>query len=165
MNEAIYTLEGEHPGVRYVAYYDHDVENPLEMLGSDEVQAVHTDRSNIVSSVSGTMRVFLTVLYENNEELALKVARRHAAVFEPDTKIAYSAARGLVVVVSDPGYGTPEGWLDEYGQWADGNVYGVAAEEWDEDLEDWLETDSLWGIYADDEEEAAKYYREYCAGT
>lgn len=76
----------------------------------------------------------------------------------------------LFVCVPDTGDGTATGWAEEWSQWVRGDVYGVIAEKYiecnsaechgDEDSH-YEESESLWGIYADSAEDAARYMATY----
>lgn len=83
----------------------------------------------------------------------------------------------IFVAVPDENYGCPGSYAEEWSQWANGNVYGVCPERYvpcehpetchGDDDDHWtatndqgVEFDNLWGIYADDVEDAAKYFAE-----
>lgn len=83
----------------------------------------------------------------------------------------------LFVAVTEEGYGNAEGWAEEWAQWARGDVFGVCPERYipcehpetchGDEEDHWVRVndqgvdfDNLWGIYADDAEEAVKHFVE-----
>lgn len=91
------------------------------------------------------------------DEKALGLTRRYLAAFHADSKILIDTAtvRGYsqsdwmdVVCASTEGYGSPEGHISEYRQWAFGDVWIVAPDK----------GEPMGGIYADSADEALKIY-------
>lgn len=92
-------------------------------------------------------------------EKALGLTRRYLAAFHADSKILIDTAtiHGYaqsdwmdVVCASTEGFGSPEGHISEYRQWAFGDVWVVVPDK----------GAPMGGIYADDAEAALKFFLE-----
>ena len=169
------------PGVRFTVWQDTSAEDPRNWIDDSHAQtltyhAAHGyDTDGADDAATGTMQAFMRVYDETgNADLANRVAERYARTFEPEARVHVSRGRGYsqgewwetVTVVTDAGYGTPEGHAEEFHQWMRGDVYGVTVERLtvcDHGVEHWDAEDSLGGIYADSASSAVAYFREECA--
>lgn len=171
----------EYPGYRFKVDPDGDASNPVEDSGcSVDVYAFRGGYTSTASKVDGDWAAVFARFYElYDAEQALELTQRYARVFkgwtldETQDRLIIHNMRGysqsdwqdLFVAVHNEGDGTAKGWAEEWSLWANGDVYGVEAQKLDED-EEWETVntphgfETLWGIYADDAEEAAKYYAE-----
>ena len=130
--------------------------------------------------------VFERYWQEYDDDKALELTRRWAVAFGGydeagvEEQVILYSARGYsqgdwwdVFVAVEPGYGSAEGYAEEWEQWARGDVYMIQRERFEacglEGCEDdpeeeethWVEdADWLGGIYSDDAEDAVKYYEE-----
>lgn len=172
----VYVTNTDTPGIRYEVVQDTCVGDPIVDSGAPVehyvVRAGYMSSSDTPSGELSEVFARLNEVFDN----ALDVTRRYARIFmgcteaEANARIVLAETRGhspsewtqLFVHVSDEGYGTAEGWAEEWARWARGDVFGVTVQTLNScdscDCEEWEEGDSLWGIYADDAEEAAQYY-------
>lgn len=172
----VYVTNTDTPGVRYEVVQDGNVSDPIIDSGAPVEHFVV--RAGYTSSTVTPSGELSEVFARFNDEFdnAIDVTRRYARIFmgyteaEANTRIALVSTSGhsqsdwaeLFVHVSEEGYGTAEGWANEWSQWARGDVFGVSVQTLIPcdscDCEEWEDGDSLWGIYADDAEEVAQYF-------
>lgn len=173
----VYVTNTDTPGVRYEVVQDDNVSDPISVSGAPvDHFVVRSGYNSATDSPSGQLsEVFNRFVWEFDDN-GLDVTRRYARIFmgyteaEANERIALVTTRGhspgdwaeLFVHVSEEGYGTAGSWAEEWAQWARGDVFGVTVQTripCDScDCEEWEDGDSLWGIYADDAEEAAQYF-------
>lgn len=168
------------PDTRYIVCADSDVSDPItESCAPVEHYIVRSGYHSTRDTPCGPLsEAFARFDDEFND--AIDVTRRFARIFmgyteaEAEERIALVLTRGysqsdwaeLFVHVAEDGYGTAEGWAEEWAMYARGDVFGVTVQTLNTcdscDCEDWLDGDALWGIYVDNAEEAAQYFaREY----
>lgn len=158
------TFEDPRIDVVYEVTQDTDAEDPRTWI-SDKHAAVYTycgphgDRDEVPDNQIA--KAFAHFYRDFDGATALAATKRWLKIFHPeideivDLEIAtvrgYSQGDWLEVfaVVTD-GYGTAESHIDQFRQWAFGNVWTVSA----------CPGESLSGIYADDAEEALQRFLE-----
>lgn len=170
----------ETPGVRYEVCQDDSVSDPIDESGAPvEHYVVRSGYGSVTDTPDGFMSEAFS-RFNDVFDNAIDVTRRYARIFHNYTEDDASRRIGLVssqgysqgdwaelfVHVSEDGYGTAESWANEWAMYARGDVYGVTLQSLSTcdscECEDWEDGDSLWGIYAEDAEEAARLYaRDY----
>lgn len=175
-----YVTNSETPGIRYEVTPDSDVRDPITESGAPVEHYVVRAGYH---SKSDTPNGFMSEAFSRFNDMfddALDVTRRYARIFhgytedESNNRIALVSTSGysqgdwaeLFVHVAEGGYGTAESWANEWAMYARGDVYGVTLQSLSTcdscECEGWEDGDSLWGIFAEDAEEAARLYaRDY----
>lgn len=148
-------------GASYEVVPDTDAQDPRTFI-EDEHAAVYTyhgPRGNQDATPNNIAAKAFAFFLDNGsfDNRALEMTRRYLAAFHPEKKIAvaiqtvrgYSQGdwRDVFAAISD-GYGTPESHINEFRMWAFGDVWMVIPSV----------GDACSSIYADDAEEALKYY-------
>lgn len=177
----VYVTNTGTPGVRYEVVQDTCVSDPIVDSGAPvEHYVVRAGYASVSDTHSGELsEVFNRFVWEFDDN-GLDVTRRFARIFhnytedEANERIALVMTRGhsqsdwaeLFVHVAEEGYGTAEGWAEEWAMYARGDVFGVTVQTLNAcdscECDDWEDGDSLWGIYAEDAEEAAQYFAREC---
>lgn len=159
-------FEDENTGWGYSVLQDIDAEDPRSWIEPEHAALWAYNQPRLAHSVAAdkpsgnvAINVFARYVDEHDEQTALELTRRYLAAFHPEEKIriaietitGYSQGDwlGMVAAVAE-GYGTPESHIDTFRQWAFGDVWIVIPDG----------KPGLSGIYAEDAEEAVKYYRE-----
>lgn len=151
-------------GKGYDVVQDTDAEDPRGCIENEHAALWAYSQPSLGSSVAGDMpegNVAITAFahyFEYFDEVkSLDITRRYLAVFHPEKQITvethtirgYSQSDWLdLVVATADGYGTPASHAEEFRMWAYGDVWTVIPDE----------GDAVSGIYADDAEEALKFY-------
>ena len=191
-DHAIVTSD-DYPNMRFIVYPDTDASDPSEYYGDEvELYVFAAGYKSCNDAPTGYWSELFAQFYNDYDNVkALDMVRRFAVIFhgwtraQADTRIMTLSTPGgspgdwadIFVAVPDEGDGSPEGYAEEWSQWARGDVFGVCPERYvpcehpdschgDED-DHWttsndqgLDFDDLWGIYADDAEDAVKHFAE-----
>lgn len=94
--------------------------------------------------------------HREKELLNERLAQNNLADWQVGTCVSYGNSPSdwsLCFIAVKDGYGTGQGYLNEYEMWIRGNTWGVCP------IDD-PNRDDLWNIYADSPEEALEYYLE-----
>ena len=174
--ELAYVTNSDTPGIRYEVAPDSDVSDPILDSGAPVEHYIVRSGYHSTSDTPGGAISEAFSRFNDEHDNALDVTRRFARIFhdytesEANNRIALVETRGhsqgdwaeLFVHVSEDGYGTAESWANEWAMYARGDVFGVTVQTLNScdscDCDDWEDGDSLWGVYADDAEEAAQYF-------
>ena len=155
-------------------WHDYDAPNPLnDFDGLDPLAVVAAGYSSINDDLdSFTLEAIIAEVFDRQGyrdiERSVTIVNRLAQLADMPERIyvfnhrGYSQSDwGTVIVESAEGEDYANNTFDIWSTWAKGDVYGVTVdtEERDE-CGHWHETDtdSLWGIYADDVEVARDYF-------
>lgn len=103
---------------------------------------------------------FGAVSYYGNARQTAEVFTRWARIFHPAARIATASLRGysqgdwadVIAWSVDPDSADPAGVLEELGNYARGDVYGLITEEpqGNPDDDEWEEVESVWGVTGTD---------------
>lgn len=189
-NEIEWTNDGarvtlaDYPGYVFDVTHDRDASDPVEYLGAPvEMYAAHGSYRSTIGDNNGYW-IDAHKRFDDSFNDATVILKRFAVAFHgwdkarADDAIHFATYHGysqsdwldVLTVVTEEGYGTAEGWFDEWSQWARGDVYTVGAERVEEcacgcqathtirEKDNGNELIYLGGIYADDVETAALYY-------
>ena len=187
-NEIQWTNDGarvtlaDYPGYVFDVTHDRDASDPVKESGCPvEMYAAHGGYSSTVSDNDGYW-IDAYKRFDDRFNNATEVLKRFAVAFHgwtverADDAIHYDSHLdgsdwlNVLTVVTEEGYGTAEGWFEEWSQWARGDVYTVGAERIEEcacgcqathlsrEKDNGNELIYIGGIYADDVEDAAMYY-------
>lgn len=174
-------IDPDIPDARWVVSMDDYAESPAAYRDETTVHVYRAARGYSTDIADHALSETFQAVFDESrgdDELALKVTRRYARVIlgwtieESEERIITANIRGyaqsewkdILVIVYKDGYGTAEGYVSEYRQWFQGDVWCVTREERIEcDNEDschgseeshWEIVESCGGIYADDAESA-----------
>lgn len=159
-------FENEETGWGYSVLQDIDAEDPRTWIGSEHAALWAHHQPRLSHSVAAdkpegnvAIDAFDRFYDEHDAEGSLELTRRYLAVFHPEKKIQIETGQvtgynqgdwlDMVAAVTE-GYGTPASHLDQFGQWAFGDVWVVIPDG----------KAGISDIYADDAEEALAYFRE-----
>lgn len=153
-------FEDETTGLGYDVFQDTDAEDPRKNI-PDEHACVYVyrgpngDRDEVPENLAAQAFNRYFEYFEADKSLAL--TKRWLAAYHPELKLdvivtsanGYSQGdwRDVFAAVAE-GYGTAESHVEEFRQWANGDVWVVDPDN----------DDALGGIYADDAEDAVKQY-------
>ena len=158
------TFTDERIDVVYEVSQDLDAEDPRTWIDDAHaaVYTYHGPRGHRDEVPDNRVAEAFAHFYDRfDDETALRATKRWLAVFHPDVAaivdVQIATIRGysqgdwldVFAVVSD-GYGTADSHIDQFRQWAFGDVWVVNA----------IPGESLAGIYADDAEEALQQFLE-----
>lgn len=150
----------------YRVWPDEGTEDPRGWI-EDESVALYAYRSgypSVANDVPDNIAAETFNIYyrgrDNDDEEALRLTRRYLALFHGSEgwQVDTFSLRGYmqsqwwdVFVAVREGYGTPESHAHVWEQWARGDVFVV---------ENAATGEAMGGIYAEDEEDAVRYFRD-----
>lgn len=159
-------FEDEETGWGYIVRQDIDAEDPRSWVETEHAALWVYNEPSMSHSVAAekpegnfVLDAFARFYATMDEDTAFATTVRWLNVFHPDSTMAlamqtirgYSQGDWLDVICAvEDGYGTPESHINQFRQWAFGDVWVV--------IPDW--TSGISGIYAADAAEALKYFRE-----
>lgn len=176
-------IKSEDPNVRYIVQNDDTAPNPLDyyeplsnlgVYNFGIIASGYSSSSEIVRT--GTLADRIAENLEDGSVAARSwedvaaATNRALSILGRSERISIHSHRGYsqsdwakIWVEAEPD-APVESLVSEWSMWARGDVYGVTRQirtECDScDCDDWEDGESLWGIYADDAEEAVKYFSE-----
>lgn len=190
MSEVV-TLE-DFPTMRFIVWQDEDAPEPISDSGCPvECLAYREGYQSIASDNTGKYIDVFKQFYNalGDAEKALRAMKYWLVRFNGWTPeeaeartllyshLGYSQGDWLDMffIVTEDGYGTPEGWANEWSRWANGDVYVVRAEtkiecenldlchldeddHWTMQNDQGVEHMTCGGYYADSPEEAARLH-------
>lgn len=158
-------FENEETGWGYSVLQDVDAEDPRSRIEPEHAALWAYRQPRLSSSVAAdrpdnpVIDAFAEFYDYHDADTALELTRRWLRIFHPENKLqiqigqvtGYSQGDWLdMIAVVAEGYGTPDSHLQQFGQWAFGDVWTVIPDR----------GAGISGIYADDSEEALAYFRE-----
>lgn len=154
---------------RVCVEYDEFTSNPLPDMGEEVLRFrsdwYDRDTDKLETANCPVIRAFGHFRERWDDDTALTLANRWSRIFHDGTRaitqtVHLDQSSWRDVISSGE---CAKANIEEWAQWARGDVYHVFTEVWDPTPgEGWTYEDGLGGIYADSAEEAAEYYEKEC---